>query len=68
MNNYSEIDSDLLLLAAEGGDYNCKEIAARISDMNVNQRRLLRKAVNTLDELLDADALDRRENGGHEKK
>ena len=59
MSDYVEIDTDLLLLAAEGGDYNRKEIAKRIANMSVEERRTLRQALEALDELLDADALDR---------
>jgi hypothetical protein len=57
--DYVEIDSDLLILAAEGGDYNKREIAERIGNMAAEERRLLRSAISTLDELLDADAFDR---------
>lgn len=53
MNEYTEIDTELLLLAAEGGDYNRKEIAARISNMTAEERRTLRVACQLIDELLD---------------
>jgi hypothetical protein len=59
MNDYTEIDTDLLLLAAEGGDYNRREIAERISNMSAEERRTLRRALSILDECLDADAFDR---------
>lgn len=58
MGEYSEIDADLLLLAAEGGDYNCKEIVARIQDMRPSERRILRAAITTLDECYDEAVLD----------
>jgi len=59
MPDYIEIDSDLLILTAEGGDYNRREIAARIENMSPAEKRILREALETLDELLDAEALDR---------
>jgi len=55
---YIEIDSDLLLLAAEGGDRNCQEAARRILEMTPQERRVLRQALSTLDEWMDAAALD----------
>jgi hypothetical protein len=59
MAEYIELNADLLLLAAEDGDYNRKEAASRIANMTPDERRLLRRAIETLDELLDADAFDR---------
>jgi hypothetical protein len=59
MPDYVEIDSDLLILAAESSDYNRREIAERISDMTPAERRVLRQALTTLDELLDADCFER---------
>jgi len=56
--DYVEIDSDLLLPAAEGGDLNRKEIVARIQDMKPGERRLLRAAITALDECYDEAVLD----------
>jgi hypothetical protein len=56
--DYVEIDSDLLLLAAEGGDMNRKEVVARIQDMKPAERRVLRDAITTLDECFDEAVMD----------
>lgn len=56
---YIEIDSDLLLLAAEGGERNRAEAIGRIQEMTRKERALMRRALETLDEWFDADALDR---------
>jgi hypothetical protein len=53
---YQELDCELLLLAAAG---NKKEVLERLRDMTPEEKRLLRTALSTLDECLDADALDR---------
>jgi hypothetical protein len=55
---YQELDSDLLLLAAEGGDYNRKEVIARIQDMKNAERNLLREAIDRLDDWYDEAVLD----------
>lgn len=59
IDSYLEIDTDLLLFAANDSDYNRREIAERISNMSADERRILRQALSTLDELLDADSFDR---------
>jgi hypothetical protein len=58
MPEYAEIDADLLLLAAQGGDYDKKEIVARIQDMTKRERQILRAAITTLDECYDEAVLD----------
>lgn len=55
MADYIELDTDLLLLAAEGGDYNRREVAERISNMTPEEKQAFRRAVETLNELMDAD-------------
>lgn len=52
---YIELDTDILLLAAEGGDYNRREVAERISNMSAEEKQALRRAIETIDELMDAD-------------
>lgn len=56
--DYIELDSDLLLLAADPSDYNRKEVVARIQDMSPAERRLLRQAITTLDDAYDEAVLD----------
>jgi hypothetical protein len=55
---YTELDVDLLLLAAEGGDHNGKEISRRLREMNAEERRALRRAIERLDTALDDVALE----------
>lgn len=55
---YIEIDSDLLLLAAEGGERNRIEAIDRIQSHTHKERLILRRAIVTLDEWLDAATLD----------
>lgn len=50
---YIEIDTELLLLAAQGGDRNRAEIVRRISEMTPDERRCLRRAIERLDAALD---------------
>jgi hypothetical protein len=53
MNKYSELDADLLLLAAEDSDHSRKLAAERIKAMTPTQRRDLRAACQNLDNLID---------------
>ncbi len=53
MSKYAEIDSDLLLLAAEDSDRSRKLAAERIRAMTPQERRDLRAACQTLDNLID---------------
>ena len=55
---YIELDADLLLLAAEGGDRNLIEALRRIRVMSAVARRELRQAIERLDGLLDEVALE----------
>jgi NH3-dependent NAD+ synthetase len=50
---YSEMDSDLLLLAAEDSDKSRKEAAERIRKMTPKERRDLRAACQKLDRLVE---------------
>ena len=59
MPNYTEIDSDLLLLAASGSDRDRQEIADRLQDMTPAELRRLRAALNDLDNLIDEAFFDR---------
>ena len=56
---YTEIDTELLLLAASASDRDRQEIADRLQDMTPAELRTLRAALSTLDEALDAAAFDR---------
>ena len=56
---YTEIDTELLLLAASDSDRDHQEIVDRLCDMPPAELKLLRAAVNRLDGALDALALDR---------
>jgi hypothetical protein len=64
---YAEIDTELLSLAAEGGEYNHKEVVARIQDMKSSERQLLREALDRLDDWLDEATLDLHLNNRKEK-
>jgi len=57
--NYAEIDTELLLLAAgDVSDMDRMEIVSRIQDMRPRERAILRAAITTLDECFDAAVLD----------
>ncbi len=56
---YAEIDTELLLLAANGGDHNRAEAYARLQKMRSPELRLLRKAIERLDMLLDEILFER---------
>jgi hypothetical protein len=56
---YTEIDTELLLLAASDSDRDHQEACDRLCDMRPEELKLLRVAVSRLDEMLDALALDR---------
>lgn len=58
----SDIDDapDIFALAVAGGDKNLIEARNRIAALDAESRRALRLAVDRLDDLLDADAMDRR--------
>jgi hypothetical protein len=62
MDKYIELDADLLLLAAEGGDRNRQEVTRRLEEMTPEERRLLPIALERLDGLLDQVALESRLN------
>lgn len=49
---YGEIDTELLLLAADG-DRNRDEVMRRIGEMKPEERRILRLAIERLDAALD---------------
>jgi hypothetical protein len=51
--SYIEIDTDLLLLAAQGGDRNRAEIVRSIREMTKAERAVLRRAIEQLDAALD---------------
>jgi len=56
---YTEIDTELLLLAASNSDRDHQEVADRLCDMTPEELRVLRLAIERLDGMLDALALDR---------
>lgn len=53
MSNYSEMDSDLLLLAAEDSERARKEARERITKMTLKERRELRIACQRLEILIE---------------
>jgi hypothetical protein len=57
---YIEIDTELLLLAARGGDHNTVEMMRRIREMPKAERLLLRRAVERLDAALDSVIISER--------
>jgi hypothetical protein len=50
---YVELDAELLILAAGGGDHNSVEVMRRIGEMKPEERRVLRRALERLDSALD---------------
>jgi hypothetical protein len=50
---YIEIDTELLLLAAQDGEHSRGELMRRISEMKPDERRCLRRAIERLDAALD---------------
>jgi hypothetical protein len=50
---YTELDSDLLLLAAEDSEHSRQEAAERIRKLSPEERRDLRAACQTLHNLID---------------
>jgi hypothetical protein len=56
---YTEIDTELLLLAASDSDRDQQEACDRLCDMTPAELKLLRAALARLDGMLDALALDR---------
>jgi hypothetical protein len=56
---YTEIDTELLLLAASDSDRDQQEVADRLCDMTPAELKTLRVALARLDGMLDALALDR---------
>ena len=55
---YTEIDSELLILAAEGGEMNRMEVVARIQELRHKERELLRTALDRLDDWFDEAVID----------
>ena len=58
MSKYTELDSDLLLLAAEDSKRSHKLAAERIRKLSPEERRDLRAAIQRLDYLLDDVTLE----------
>jgi hypothetical protein len=58
MSKYTEIDTDLLLLAAEDSERSRQEAAERIRKLSPEERRDLRAACQRLDNLIDDTWLD----------
>jgi hypothetical protein len=55
---YTEMDTDLLLLAAQDNERSRSEAAKRIRAMTPQERLALRAALQTLDYLIDSVWLD----------
>jgi hypothetical protein len=58
--SYIEIDTDLLLLAAQDGEPNRGEIVRRIQEMTPGERLCLRRAIERLDSALDSVIISER--------
>ena len=58
MSKYTEIDTDLLLLAAEDSECSRQEAAERIGNLSPEERRDLRAACQRLDNLVEDTWID----------
>ena len=57
---YVEIDTELLLLAARGGDRCLAEVERRLIEMTPAERHALRQAIERLDSTLDGVIISER--------